>query len=292
MSAAAKRRDDPSTWGEDQATPAELLAALGRRAEWFLDAIENMNGAGELAPGVRSLGARSGIDPSTAWRNRCHLAAIGILERDEEHDFYPRNGGRPTHAFRVTQRWLRAAFWLRGQLRPNWNQRWRPQLATVDGEGVNCRTATKGFAGRKLKPSTEPLESLTVDGKEEISKSEDAQLADIAAGEKPEAAERSSDASLHPRDAAALPEPRFRSIEARRRLPEPRPQRMNRVAGFTPKRIRQEKLGRFVADSLGSAACREFEEVMDRGGPEAQRLFDRIDALMIAAIASGWVDRP
>ena len=114
---AAARRDDPATW-EDQATPAELLAALGRLDHLFLDAIENMNGAGELAPGVRSLGARSGIDPSTASRNRHRIAALGVWERDQEHDYHPPQGGRATHAYRVKQRWLRAAFWLRGQLRP------------------------------------------------------------------------------------------------------------------------------------------------------------------------------
>lgn len=217
------------------------------------------------------------------------LVAAGMITQQHR-------GPTETCTYQVTARFLAVFLELRLRFCRDFGSRfWRRSRASA------CFVdETEGYSpDRKLIP-TEASETLNAARAEEnqpvsaspadlISGDElfDA-LADIEVCDSPsQTSEQSSDAPLHP----ASPQPHFRPIERQR----PPPNCVARYAkprlqgdAFTPKRLLQEKLGRFVLDRLGTAAWLDFLEQMERGGREAQQLFDHVDTLMRG---SGWEDR-
>lgn len=237
-----RRRNRPSIF--EHLAGAATLAELQRACEepkffdYLLDASENMDQTtGKLYVGLRELGRRHhGMSDSTAYRRGKALETRGIwtITRDAGRHSY---GGRPTCLYTVNPHYLPALIHARHLFRPDWHQRFRKEPS----EAAVCFTdEAKGEADRtrprNIKPSTETSESPTPEETRACNSLLDvtdgagndffdggcadgcatAPPADISNAQKPKIPERSSNAPLHPRDAAARSEINFHPIKRRR----------------------------------------------------------------------------
>ena len=144
--------------------------------------------------------------------------------------------------------------------------------------------------------------------REGVSKNDEGIPADIEAGEKPEAPERSSDAVLHPGMQAeptkldpALPvkagRPGFQPVLVVPRQPARSPAEKAAI-----RRKQAEKHLRFLSDRCGSRAAAEYLDIVAptelAGGRQpatakATAIFERTDDAMLGALATGlWRDIP